>query len=191
MCGMECYVQHMEDWNLTPKDIRESYDSVVFYNMHMALPPEEGAAWYESQVRTSLGQLGDTEQGLVVLHHALLAFPESEIWSGIVGMADRSFGYYMEQVVTFDIADPEHPITAGLSGWTMTDETYTMPEAGGGNRVLITTEHSPSVRTIAWTRQYRNSRVFCFQCGHDNLAYSDPAFREVLSRGIAWSARAL
>jgi type 1 glutamine amidotransferase len=30
--------------------------------------------------------------------------------------------------------------------------------------------------------------VFCFQSGHDNLTWSNPSFREILARGIRWSA---
>jgi type 1 glutamine amidotransferase len=70
----------------------------------------------------------------------------------------------------------------------MVDETYDMPEAGEGCEVLLTTAHPKSVRTLAWTRQYGNSKVFCYQSGHDNAAWSDESFRQVLSRGILWTA---
>jgi type 1 glutamine amidotransferase len=42
---------------------------------------------------------------------------------------------------------------------------------------------------IAWTRDFKGSRVFCLQSGHDNETYVDPNFRTVLTRGIQWCAR--
>jgi type 1 glutamine amidotransferase len=73
----------------------------------------------------------------------------------------------------------------------MTDETYTMAEPGEDSHVLLTTDHSPSMRSLAWTREVCEARVFCFQSGHDDDTWQEPGFREVLRRGIAWTARQL
>jgi len=69
------------------------------------------------------------------------------------------------------------------------DETYAMDSAGEDSAVLLTTDHPQSVKTIAWVRTYKNARVFCFQAGHDDQAFSDPNFRTVVGRGIRWVAR--
>ena len=44
------------------------------------------------------------------------------------------------------------------------------------------------MKTLAWTRQYKNARVFCCQSGHDDQVFSDPNFRKVISQGIQWLA---
>ena len=90
-----------------------------------------------------------------------------------------------------EVANADHPITQGISDWDMTDETYTMRNAGPDSEVLLTAKHPKSMNTIAWTRSFRNCRVFCFQSGHDNETWVEPNFREVLRRGILWSARML
>jgi len=123
-----------------------------------------------------------------VLHHALLAFPEWQVWNDIVGIQDRSFGYHQNETLTIEVANPDHPITRGLSNWTMVDETYTMADAGEGCEVLLTAEHPKSMKTIAWTRQHEDARVFCFESGHDHQTWPDPNFREVVRRGIQWCA---
>jgi type 1 glutamine amidotransferase len=56
------------------------------------------------------------------------------------------------------------------------------------SRVLLTVDHPKSARTLAWTRTYRDARVFAFQLGHDNQAWVNESFREVLGRGIGWAA---
>ena len=87
-----------------------------------------------------------------------------------------------------EIANPDHPIATGMEPWTVHDETYTMNNAGEGSDIIFTAEHPKSMKTIGWTRTYRNSRVFCFQPGHDHTTFNTPEYRKVIQRGIQWSA---
>lgn len=182
---IEVYIQHMEQFVYSSKDVREEYNVVLFYNFHMETPVNE-APGYEGRIKEVLESLGDTKQGIFVLHHAILAFPNWQIWSDICGIQNRKFGYYLEQNVHFNISDIEHPITRGITDFELLDETYTMDSAGEDSQVLITTNHPKSMKTIAWTRQYKNSRVFCYESGHDNQAYNNENFIRVVSRGIQW-----
>jgi hypothetical protein len=188
LAGLDVFVQHLDDFASSPPEVREAYDVVVFYIMMMEGPSDENLPWYSGQPRAALGQLGATAQGIVVLHHALLAYPEWELWTELTGLADRKFGYYAGETVHSQVADPNHPITRDLAPWTMTDETYTMPDCAPDSRVLITYDHPRSMRTIAWTRHFRQSRVFCYEAGHDNQTWVEPNFREVLRRGVLWTA---
>ncbi|MCH8292295.1 ThuA domain-containing protein [Candidatus Poribacteria bacterium] len=181
MDGIEFVREDLSDFVKDPN--QSQYKSVVFYNFHRPYPDPEAE-------RTILS-LADRGQGLVILHHAILAYPEWEIFSDICGIDDRSFGYHMGQRIHVQVADKNHPITAGLDDWEMPDETYTMKDTDEGSHILLTVNHPKSMKVIGWTREYRNSHVFCFQSGHDNDTYSHPQFREVLSRGIRWSARCL
>ena len=70
----------------------------------------------------------------------------------------------------------------------MIDETYTMANAGSDSQILLTTKYHKSMKSIAWTRQHGQSRVFCYQSGHDNQTWVDANFRQVVSRGIQWCA---
>jgi type 1 glutamine amidotransferase len=124
----------------------------------------------------------------VVLHHALLAYPNWSKWRDLVGFDNRSFGYDIGETVRSHLEDPTHPVLAGLSDWEMVDETYKMPEVGADSHLLITYDHPKSVRTIAWTRMHGASRVFCYQAGHDDRTWVDPSFRQVLANGVRWAA---
>jgi len=184
---IDFYPQHLDDFAADAGGVRKQYDAVVFYNMNMAMPGGEDA-WWEQDRKEALEELGETRQGIFLLHHALLAFRDWRLWSNICGIADRSLDVHEDQTVRIEIADPNHPITEGLEPWEMADETYTMHDAGEGSEILLTTDHPRSMRTLAWTRRYRNARVFCLQSGHDNQTYADPHFRRVVSRGIQWVA---
>jgi len=184
-------IQHMDDFASSPQEVRDAYDAVLFYIMLMEGPADDGMPWYAGKPKSALEHLGETAQGIVILHHAILAYPKWSVWSEIVGINDRGFGYYADQTLRLDAADAEHPITRGLSGWQMVDETYTMSDAGAGSRILLTVDHPKSMKSIAWTRQHKKSRVFCFESGHDNQTWRDGNFKEVLRRGILWAAGAI
>ena len=158
---------------------RSKYEAVVFYNFHRQNPDPETAE--------AILSLADNGQGLVILHHAILAFPKWEDFSDICGIHDRKFGFSSDEKVHVHVADKDHPITAGIDDWDMTDETYSMECPGQDSHVLLTTDNPTCMEIIGWTRTYRNSRVFCLQSGHDNKTYSVPQFLEVLARGIKWS----
>lgn len=178
--GVDAYIQHMEDFVTTPAGVREQYDVVLFYHM---LGPVSAPA------KAALEQLGTTKQGLVVLHHTLMAYPQWPAWSALAGITERSkFGFHGGQTFKVQVTGRDHPITRGLEPWTMSDETYTMAEPGEGSEILLTVEHPKSMKALAWARAYKQSRVFCLQSGHDNVTWANPGFREVLLRGLRWSA---
>jgi type 1 glutamine amidotransferase len=156
---------------------RTEYAAVVFYNFHQPKPDPTTA--------DAILDLTRKGQGIVVLHHAILAFLEWDEWAQLVGVQDRKFGYTPGQKITVHVAEPNHPIVAGVPDWEMTEETYQM---NSPDDALLTVDHPTSMKGVAWARTYRNSRVFCFQCGHDDRAYTHPQFREVLHRAILWTA---
>jgi hypothetical protein len=186
---IDAYVQHMDDFASASQNCRRSYDVIVFYTMFREGPSDDGQPWFAGKPEEALTQLGDTEQGILVLHHALLAYPDWALWRALTGIDGREIEPFPNQSVHVEVADPSHPITSGLTPWEMTDETYLMAEPDDDVHVLLAAEQERSMRNLAWTRQYRNSRVFCLQSGHDNAAWENPSFKEVLHRGLLWCAR--
>jgi uncharacterized protein len=110
------------------------------------------------------------------------------MWNDLVGIQDRSFSYYSDQRFEVKVASPNHPITQGLNTWTMTDETYRMASTGECSEIILTTDYANSLTSLAWTRQYKQSRVFCTTLGHDRGAWEEPRFRILLAQGIQWCA---
>jgi uncharacterized protein len=187
MPGIDFYPQALEDWAADFGEIRDSYDVLVFYNYHQTLDAPGGRTWGRD-VRRAVERLGETPQGIVLLHHGIGAFQGWDAWDALCGMSDRRFEYFKGEQVRVHVADPTHPITQGVTDWEIVDEVYTLPAVGGDATVLLTTDHLRSTPTLAWTRQHRTARVFCYQSGHDRRVYEDPGFRTVLERGIRWAA---
>jgi hypothetical protein len=189
--GVAPFIQNMEDWACDAGGVRQQYDVAIFYNMHIATPTGEGS-WCEAPVKPAIEGLGSPTQGILVLHHAVLAFPEWPLWTEVTGLPGRGrFTYDIGETLTVDLADTSHPITEGLSSWTMVDEVYGTEEPSSDCHILLTTNHPKSMKAIAWTREHHGSRIFCLQSGHDNATWANPVFRIILARGIAWCARTI
>jgi uncharacterized protein len=188
--GAVVYPQTLANFAADRGKVRDWYDAVVFYNYHQQTPGLSDAKW-SRETRETLERLGTTEQGIVILHHDLVAFPQWDYWTGLCGLVDRRFTAHADQPVAIENSRPDHPITRAVPNWEMIDETYQMEPAGPENDILLVTRHALRLRTIAWTREHRRARVFCFQSGHDQAAYGHLHFGTVLARGIAWAARRL
>lgn len=187
--GIKPYIQHLDDFASSPKEVRAAYDAIVFYIMPIEGPTDEGLEWYQGKPLAALSQVGEAAQGIVLLHHSLCAYREWPVWRELTG-TDRNapFDYAIGEKIQVEIADADHPITKGISNFEIVDETYKMPDADPGSEVLLTTKHPKSMHTIGWTRKYKKARIFCLQLGHDNRAWENPSFQRLMERGIAWTA---
>lgn len=193
MPGLDVYIQHIEDFASSRPAVREAYDVLLFYIMMLEGPSDEGLPGYAGKPLSALAPLGETGQGIFLMHHALLAYPNWPVWNELTGIRNSwtNFGYEHDLTLNLTVADPDHPITAGLQDWTMVDETYTMPEPDENSHLLLTLDHEQSMHAIAWTRQYRQSRVFCLQSGHDQQTWQNEQFTRLVHRGVLWCARRL
>jgi trehalose utilization protein len=184
-CG--CFVQPV-DLFVQDDDNRKNYDVVLWYNIHWDPPPADG--FLRKYLETEIGRTG---QGIVLIHHALLNFQDWDVYTEICGLRRRGSGglfkYTQNQTVSQNIVDREHPVTRGVSDFSVTDETYTIGEPEeAGNHILITTDNGTSIKNLAWTRRYRESRVFAYASGHDNRVYADGSFRKIVHQGLRWAA---
>jgi type 1 glutamine amidotransferase len=179
--GITCYPQDLDNLVADEQGAFDDYQVLLFYSMQRSVPAPKAQALLQHPATAG--------QGIVILHHALLAFPGWSTWSEMCGIEDRSFEYYHDQSLDIEIADPAHPITAGTASWHMIDETYLMQGPGTDSHALLTTDHPKSMPVLAWTRQVGQSRVVCFACGHDHQAYGDASFRRILARSILWAGR--
>lgn len=181
----EFYVQPL-DLFAADEENQDMYDAVIYYNM--SLPDFED----DSKVKAYLeNKLGQTKQGIILLHHAVLSWPKWDLWTDVTGLkircVDGIFEYHQNETVDSKIANSDHPITKGIKDWTMLDETYIIGEpVKEGNTVLIKTDNAKSIKKIAWTRTYKKSKVFCYASGHDNQAYGNENFRKILHNAIHW-----
>lgn len=170
--------------------LEKEYDAIVAYDMVKGFTPEQQKAFTN---------LLNTGIGLVATHHSLGAHNNWQEYTQIVGgkymfkpstndnKVLPASNYAHDQDINVIVADKEHPITKGLAGFTIHDEAYGNCYVAPGVHVLLTTDHPKCTRELAWTTQYGKSRVCYLMLGHDNKAWVNPNYKELLLRAIRWS----
>lgn len=180
-------------FDLLKPGLEKKYDVVVAYDMCTnEISPEQAADFSALLKQGGIGYFG--------MHHTLAAhrkwaeYPkilggkyliEKEVHDGKEqGPSSYSHGEDMK----IEIADSEHPITKGIKPFEIHDETYKDYWVSKDAHVLLTTNHPKNDPEIAWVHTYGKTPVFYFMLGHDHLAYENPAYREIVKRGIRWLA---
>lgn len=86
-------------------------------------------------------------------------------------------------------ANKAHPILAGveLNGWHAPGELYMNAPIAKDTTVLLTGEIAGQpVEPIAWTRNFKNSRVFYTALGHPDH-FANPQFHRLLVNAMGWA----
>lgn len=189
MEGIEIYPQPLDCFLYDFSGTNNQYDGYFFYCMPRTVPdPNEAFGDLPKKPRDTFYRLGEDGKGITIVHHGLVAFPGFKLWDEITGITDRNFSYFGDMDIDVNIIDNKSPITAGMSEWKLKDETFKYegnlaPEC----EPVMGTTITDSAPVIAWTHMYKNSRVFCFNQGHDATPYKNENFVETLRRGILWS----
>ena len=192
--SMECTIKEMgEDPGSLFENIDKfPYDVIVTYNFKQRLSIEHRKT-FEAILKRGVG--------LTVMHHAIAGFPEWLEFEKIIGATyvleeeTRGNKHYprpkwKEGVdMKIKVEDLEHPITRGITDFTINDEAYKNWVYHDGNHLLLSTENELSNRQIAWTRSSFGARIFYIQLGHGKDAYENENYRKLLQQGIAWTAK--
>ncbi|MBD3273803.1 MAG: ThuA domain-containing protein [Candidatus Marinimicrobia bacterium] len=183
--------QHPKANDMYGSPMADLYDVFVFYDMYDQISDSQ---------KEDLVTLLEEGKGMVFLHHSLVSYQDWDEFADIIGgkyhrseevfrgepVDASSFKHDVE--VQVEIADKQHPVTRGLSSFTMTDEVYggfsVMPDV----HPLLKTDHPASTETIAWTHHYENSRIIYIQPGHDEKAFENTHYRNLVRNAIKYTA---
>jgi type 1 glutamine amidotransferase len=91
----------------------------------------------------------------------------------------------------------DHPITAGLTDFTLTTEQYWVLHDNLVDVLATTTHpvqpwhpwHRPVTTPAIWTRQWGRGRIVVTTPGHSLDVLQHPAVRTVIERGMLWASR--
>jgi type 1 glutamine amidotransferase len=167
-------------------------DVVVLYDMMRNITDQQKA---------QVNRLFEKGMGLVVLHHALVAYAGWPDYERIIGgrytepdpakpgTVTEAVGWKHDEIVPVVIVAKDHPILAGLKDFTIHDEIYWGYRVGKDVTPLITTTHPKSGKPLGWCRTEGKSRVVYLQLGHGPEAFKDANYRRLLAQSIRWTAR--
>ena len=195
--GVNAYIQNFDEWltaageNGDHQIEHDAYDVTLFYTML------RGAL--EGKAKESINHLFESGQPVFFLHHAILNGlsringslepAAGEPWSEIMGLPERgiTLDEWLAWIGPYKVnVSKEDPAAIGLDDFEITDEIYGIGDCTDECDVLLTTSKKESMHTLAWSKIYNNSRVFCMQLGHDARCWENPAFQTLMKNGLRW-----
>jgi hypothetical protein len=130
--------------------------------------------------------------GAVYIHWAVDGRGGQEEFARRIGLASLGGSIkYRHGELNIDFAPgANHPITRNFDKIRWVDESY-WQLTGDESKInlLGTSTEDGQPQPIFWTVERGRGRVFVSIPGHYSWTFDDPAFRTLLLRGIAWTAR--
>jgi type 1 glutamine amidotransferase len=169
-----------------------NHDVVVLYDMAKNITEQQKAKCLA---------LFDKGIGLVVLHHALVSYPDWAEFERIIGgryqepdpkkpgTVTEKAGYEHDVEIPVVVVAKDHPITAGLKDFTIHDEIYWGYRVDKDVTPLITTTLPKSGKPLGWCRLEGKSRVVYLQLGHGPEAFNNDHYRKLVAQSVQWTAK--
>ena len=169
-------------------DFRERADVLVLYDM----VPDIG----DEKKRDNLQAFVESGKGVVVLHHAIGDNNTWPWWYQEVvggrylfrpegGMPASTFKH--DERIRVKVVK-KHPVTDGLTDFTIQDETYKGMWISPKAEILLTTDNPTSDGPVAWLGLHPKARVVYLQLGHASAAFHDPNYQRLVRNAIVWAA---
>jgi len=167
---------------------RREYDALVFF------------CFFETLSEVAINHLRafmEAGKGILVVHSGLASFMETDMWAReVVGVRYHHAATADKQktVSTLDVEmiirpAGEHPINRGLTEFELVDEAYKGLEIVSPTTPLFETDHPASDGPVAWTGPSPTCRTVVLEPGHTAETFSNPTYREIVHRSLAWVAR--
>ncbi len=134
-------------------------------------------------------------RGLVVFHAASTAFATWPEFQKLVGATwGKGTGHGRQHEFEVKIADPKHPVTAGMKNFKIFDELWHRMAAQPDKKVLCTAFSaknrggSGAEEPVVIYTQIGKGRGFNLVLGHGTKAMSNPNWQKLMLRGTEWAA---
>jgi len=111
-------------------------------------------------------------------------------WFEYLGLQSSNHG--PQQPIDIAYVDATHPITKGLADWTtIREELYNNIQVYPTAKALAQGKQKVGERTaeavVAWTNDYKGTRVFSTTIGHNNDTVKDERYLDLVARGLLWA----
>lgn len=163
---------HVRSLEKLPADL-DSFTALVLHYHHNEISPP---------ALTKLDGFVKNGGGVLAIHAATASFKETLPYFKILG--GRFIGH--GAVEPFLVRNSSQGrIFEGIPDFTVTDELY-LHELEPGIEAHFMSQHAGSQVPVVWTYQY-GAGMICYACpGHTTGSMKNPAYQEVLRRGLSY-----
>jgi type 1 glutamine amidotransferase len=143
-------------------------------------------SWMTDAVQETFLEYVRQGKGLLAIHSGTAEYAETPVLRSLLG---GIFAYHPEQCPVTVSPLPGHPLSAGATPFTLTDEHYFMTMDDPEVDVFVTTTSEHGEQPGAWRRTEGNGRVAVLTPGHNLEVWLHPSFQTLLHNSLRWCGR--
>jgi type 1 glutamine amidotransferase len=122
------------------------------------------------------------------LHNSMGLYPEGGPYLNLVG--GRYIGHGPLERFAVEVADPDHPITRGVTGFWVADEQHTPPfDESKVHLLLRNRSDDGKVAAAGWAYEPGRGRLCHLAPGHTREALEHPMFQKLATNAVEWLLR--
>lgn len=160
----------------------DHFDAILLYANHRDITPEQ---W--TNLKTSVEEGG----GFIPVHCASWCFQNEPGFERLVG---GRFAHHKSAIFRPRTILPDHGAIRNVPEFEAWDETYVHGTHHPEGRIILQVrepggpeDNITKPEPWTWVREQGRGRVFYTASGHDERVWSQPAFHQLLRKGILWA----
>jgi len=123
-------------------------------------------------------------KGCVAIHLASVRFNED--FTEMLGGYFLTHPPILEFTIQVDNAD--HPITKGVSSFTVVDELYFTDYDSTSIQILLSATYEGKRYPMTWIKTYGDGKVVYIAPGHDFRTFLHPNFLQLVEQAVQWAS---
>lgn len=189
LAGLEAKGNHfdfMEDAALWSKNALADCQVVILSKSNNVTASIEDP-WMSPAVEAAFLEYVTQGNGLLAIHSGTAGYADTPILRSLLGGV---FLQHPEQCPVKVTPRPGHPLTAGSTVFTQTDEHYFMALDDEHADVFLTSESSHGTQPAGWTRSEGLGRVCVLTPGHNLPVWQEPSYQTLINNALHWCSQA-
>jgi type 1 glutamine amidotransferase len=141
--------------------------------------------WMTLEQERAVASFVEGGGGFLNLHNAMGLYPEHGPYLALLG--GHYIGHGPLERFRVEVADPDHPVTRGVSPFFVADEQHTPPYDEGRVHLLLRNRSDQGKTAAAgWAREAGRGRLCHLANGHTLEALLHPMYQRLLANAVRW-----
>lgn len=175
------FIENAKEWSSA---LMASYPVVLFAKSNNVTAADQ-TAWMTDEAQQAFVDYVAGGGGLLAVHSGTASYQEALALRRLLGGV---FNRHPKQCPVTVEPLAGHPLTAGVTAFTVQDEHYFMDMDDPGVDLFLTASSEHGVQPAGWTRTEGKGRVAVLTPGHNVEVWLESAYQTQLRNALLWCA---
>ena len=173
------WIEDVRDWS---PEFMQTYSLVILTKSDNVSSTDQ-SAWMTDSVQRAFADYVRKGNELLAIHSGTAGYAEKPVLRSLLGGV---FVHHPEQCPVTMIPRAEHPLSAGISPFTLKDEHYFMALDDSQAGVFMITRSAHGEQPGAWRRMEGSGRVIVLTPGHNLEVWLNLSFQLLIRNSLHW-----